>query len=208
MNILIADDHAIVRKGLVELILEAYPAATIKEVVNGNEVLDALDKHQWSMILIDISMPGRNGVETLKQIRSNGVKTPILILSAHPEEQYALRVLRAGASGFLNKESANDELLVAISKILSGKKYISASVAEKLAESHTTTSDKAAHEHLSDREMQVLHHLASGKTVSAVAKVLFLSVSTISTYRVRLLEKLGLHNNAELTRYAVDHGID
>jgi DNA-binding NarL/FixJ family response regulator len=207
MNILIADDHAIVRKGLAELIREAYPAANIVEVMNSLEVLDQVDKQTWSVILMDISMPGRNGVETLKQIRANGVKTPVLMLSAHPEDQYALRVLKAGASGFLNKESATDELLAAVSKVLSGKKYISEAVAEKLADSQTDAGDKATHDQLSDREMQVLQLLASGKTVSEVAEELSLSVNTISTYRARMLEKLALNNNAELTRYALDHGI-
>lgn len=206
MNILIADDHAIVRKGLVELIREAYPPVNIAEVENSSEVLDQVSKQTWDIILMDISMPGRNGVETLKQIRANGVKTPILILSAHPEDQYALRVLKAGASGFLNKESATDELLAAINKILSGKKYISEAVADKLAE-FQTNEGQDDHEQLSDREMQVLQQLASGKTVSEVAEELSLSVSTISTYRARLLEKLALNNNAELTRYALDHGI-
>jgi two-component system, NarL family, invasion response regulator UvrY len=207
MNILSADDHAIVRKGLVELILEEYPTATVLEVGNSNEVLDQVSKQEWAIILMDISMPGRNGLETLKLMRTNGIKTPILMLSAHPEDQYALRVLKAGASGFLNKESATDELLAAVSKVLSGKKYISANVADKLAETNIDHGNKAAHEHLSDRELQVLQQLASGKTVSEVAEHLSLSVSTISTYRARLLEKLALNNNAELTRYAIDQGI-
>ena len=207
MNILIADDHAIVRKGLVELIREAYPDAHTAEVENSNEVLDQVSKLSWNIILMDISMPGMNGVETLKQIRAKGIETPVLMLSAHSEDQYALRVLKAGASGFLNKESATEELLMAVSKILSGKKYISASVAEKLAESHMNAGPRTAHEQLSDREMQVLQHIASGKTVSEIADELSLSVNTISTYRARLLEKLALSNNAELTRYAIDHGI-
>lgn len=207
MNILVADDHAIVRKGLVALILEAYPAATIKEVVNGNEVIDEVNKQTWDMILMDISMPGRNGVETLKQIRSNGIKIPILMLSAHPEDQYALRVLKAGASGFLSKESATQELLAAVNKILSGKKYISATVADKLGEFQTDSGSMSAHEQLSDREMQVLQHIASGKTVSEVAEELCLSVNTISTYRTRILEKLALKNNSELIRYAIDNSL-
>lgn len=205
MNILIADDHAIVRKGLAELIREEYHVASITEAVSGIEVLDHVSKQSWDIILMDISMPGRNGVETLKQIRANGIKTPVLLLSAHSEDQYAVRVLKAGASGFLNKESATDELLAAIKKILSGKKYISAMVAEKLAEYHA--GEKSSHEELSDREMQVLQQLASGKTVSEIADELSLSVNTISTYRARLLEKLGLNNNAELTRYAIDQGL-
>ncbi|MBL7858447.1 MAG: response regulator transcription factor [Cyclobacteriaceae bacterium] len=207
MNILIADDHAIVRKGLVELIHEAYPDAVIAEVENSHGVLEQVNKQSWNIILMDISMPGRNGVETLKQIRANGVQTPILMLSAHPEDQYALRVLKAGASGFLNKESAVDELLIAISKVMAGKKYISATVADILAEAHTDTGNKPAHELLSDREMQVLQLIGSGRTVSEIGEQLSLSVNTISTYRARLLEKLSLKNNAELIRYAVDHGL-
>ncbi len=207
MNILIADDHAIVRKGLIELLREAYPAAHIAEVTNSNELLGQISKQSWSIILMDISMPGRNGVEALKQMRANGVKTPVLMLSTHPEDQYALRVLKAGASGFLNKETATDELLAAVEKILSGKKYISAAVAEILAESHTDTGNMDAHEQLSDREMQVLQLIGSGKTVSEIAEQISLSVNTISTYRTRLLEKLSLKNNAELIRYAFDHGL-
>lgn len=207
MKILIADDHAIVRKGLIQLLLEAYPSAVITEVGNSQGVLDQINLHAWDVVLLDISMPGRNGVDTLKQIRSNGVKTPILMLSTHPEDQYAIRVLKAGASGFLNKESATEELLGAISTVIAGKKYISATVAEKLAEASTQTDGKDAHELLSDREMEVLQLIASGKLVSEVAEELFLSVNTISTYRARLLEKLSLNNNAELTRYALDHGL-
>ncbi len=207
MNILIADDHAIVRKGLIQLLLEEFPVAFISEVTNSNEVLEQVSKKKWDAILMDISMPGRNGIETLKQIRNNGVKTPILILSAHPEDQYAVRVLKAGASGFLNKESATEELLIAIQKILTGKKYISAAVAEKLAELPNQGGEKTAHEFLSDREMQVLQLIASGKTVSEIAEEIMLSVNTISTYRARILEKLSLNNNAELTRYALDNGL-
>lgn len=207
MNILIADDHAIVRKGLVQLLLEAIPNASVSEVTNSKEVLDQVNKKKWDAILMDISMPGRNGIETLKQIRSNGVKTPILMLSAHPEDQYALRVLKAGASGFLNKGSATEELLVAFHRILSGKKYVSAAIAEKLAEDIGDHSKQAAHELLSDREMQVLQLIGSGKTVSEIAEQVSLSVNTISTYRTRLLEKLSLKNNGELIRYALDNGL-
>ncbi len=205
MKFLIADDHAIVRKGLVQILHEEFPGARVTEVSNSNEVLDEARKQIWDVILLDISMPGRNGIETLKQVRAEGVKAPILMLSMHSEEQYAVRVLKAGASGFLNKESATDELLVAIHKVLSGRKYITSSVAEKLAESIGERSDKPAHELLSDREMQVLQLVASGKTVSEIAEELSLSVNTISTYRTRILEKLSLNNNAEITRYAIDN---
>ncbi len=205
MKILIADDHAIVRKGLVQILQEEFPLAKITEVTNGNEALDTLGKQIWDVILLDISMPGRNGIETLKQIRANGIKTPILMLSMHSEEHYAVRVLKAGASGFLSKLSANEELLIAIHKVLSGRKYITASIAEKLAESIGENDEKPAHENLSDREMQVLQLIASGKTVSEIAEEISLSVNTISTYRARILEKINLQNNAELTRYAIDN---
>lgn len=202
MKFLIADDHAIVRKGLAQILHEEFPDAEVTEVANSNKVLEEVSRQTWDVILLDISMPGRNGIETLKQIRSNGIKAPILMLSMHSEDQYAVRVLKAGASGFLNKESATSELLAAVRKVLSGRKYITPSVAEKLAE---TTIEKNAHELLSDREMQVLQHIASGKTVSEIAEEIALSVNTISTYRTRILEKLDLNNNAELTRYALDN---
>ncbi len=205
MKFLIADDHAIVRRGLTQILCEEFPSAKIKEVANSNEALDEVRRENWDVILLDISMPGRNGIETLKQIRSEGIRSPILMLSMHSEDQYAVRVLKAGASGFVNKESATEELLVAVHKVMSGRKYITASVAEKLAQTIGGDGRQSAHELLSDREMQVLHLIASGKTVSEVADELSLSVNTISTYRTRLLEKLSLNNNAELTRYAIDN---
>lgn len=203
MNFLIADDHAIVRKGLAQMLREEFSGAEITEAGNGNVILEIADKQHWDLILLDISMPGRNGIEILKQLRANGVKTPILILSMHPEDQFAVRVLKAGASGFLNKESATEELIAAVKKVLSGRKYVSDAVADRLAE--TTGDPKPIHEILSDREMQVLQSIASGKTVSEIADEISLSVNTISTYRTRVLEKLGLKNNAELTRFAIDN---
>lgn len=206
MNILIADDHAIVRKGLIQLLREEYHNAYIAEAANSDEVYEVMKKHVWDFILLDISMPGRNGVEILKQLRSSGIKAPILMLSMHPEDQYALRVLKAGASGFLNKNSATEELISAVRKVLQGRKYITASLAEKLAEGGPDIS-KPAHENLSDREMQVLHLIAAGKTVSEIADEISLSVNTISTYRGRILEKLHLENNADLMRYALDNSL-
>lgn len=207
MKILIADDHAIVRKGLVQILQEEFPTAQVTEVANSNQALDEVNKQIWDVILLDISMPGKNGIETLKQIRANGIKAPVLMLSMHSEEQYAIRVLKAGASGFLNKQSATEELLTAIHKLLSGRKYITASLAEKLAESLGENEKKPSHELLSDREMQVLQLIASGKTVSEIAEEISLSVNTISTYRARILEKTNLHNSAELTRYAIDNNL-
>lgn len=207
MKFLIADDHAIVRKGLQLLLKEEFPSAEITEVSNSHETLEAVSRHVWDVILMDISMPGRNGIDTLKQLRANGIKAPILMLSVHPEEQYALRSLKAGASGFLNKETATEELLAAVHRVLAGKKYISDALAEKLAETLGDPVSKDAGDVLSDREMQVLQLIAGGTTVSQIAAQLSLSVNTISTYRARLLEKLNLNNNAELTRYALDNKI-
>lgn len=205
MKFLIADDHAIVRKGLQLLLKEAFPSAQITEASDSHEALEAVSRHVWDVILLDISMPGRNGIDTLKQLRANGVKTPILMLSVHPEDQYALRSIKAGASGFLNKETATEELLNAVHRLLAGKKYISNALAEKLAENLGDPDSKEAGDVLSDREMQVLQQIASGNTVSQIALQMSLSVNTISTYRARLLEKLHLANNAELTRFAFDH---
>lgn len=207
MKFLIADDHAIVRKGLVQILSEEFPTAEITEVCNSFEVMQQVNKQIWDVILLDISMPGRNGIDILKQIRANGINAPVLMLSMHSEEQYAIRALKAGASGFLNKESATEELLAAVHKVLSGRKYISSFIAEKLAETFEEDRKKHTYELLSDREMQVLQKIASGKTVSGIAEELSLSVNTISTYRVRILEKLGLNNNAEITRYALDNNL-
>ena len=207
MKILIADDHAIVRKGLIQILQEEFTTVEITEVANSNEILKEVRKQIWDIILLDISMPGQNGIEILKQIRLEGVNAPVLMLSMHPEEQYAVRVLKAGASGFLNKQSATEELLNAIHKVLSGRKYITTSVAEQIADSLNEKNLKEIHELLSDREMQVLQLIASGKTVSEIATLIALSVNTISTYRVRILEKTNLKNNAELTRFAIDNNL-
>ncbi len=205
MKILIADDHAIVRKGLKQILLEEFSSAEILEVENGNQLLKEIRKQKFDVVISDLSMPGLGGLDTLKQLKEEFPKQPVLILSMHPEDQYAIRVLRAGASGYLNKETAGDELVKAVRQITSGKRYISPAVAEKLAENLDIDSSKPLHETLSDREFEVLKLIAEGKTVSDVAEILSLSVATISTYRTRLLEKLHLKNNAELTRYALDN---
>jgi two-component system, NarL family, invasion response regulator UvrY len=206
MNILIADDHAIVRKGLGLLLREEFIAAQITEASNSSEVYKLVKGRIWDFILLDISMPGSSGVDILKQLRAEGITAPILMLSMHPEEQYAIRVLKAGASGFLNKNSATDELINAVRKVLSGGKYITPSLAEQLA-ANIGNPDKMGHELLSDREMQIFQLLAVGKSVSDIADDIKLGVSTVSTYRGRILEKLRLNNNAEITRYALDNGL-
>lgn len=207
MKVLIADDHAILRKGLIEILSNSYPNLMYFEASNGIEALQISRKNKVDLILLDISMPGRNGLETLKQMRSDGNTAKILILSVQPEDQYAIRVLKAGASGYLNKDSAPEELLNAVRTVMNGKKYISAAIAEKLAQSIGTPLDKPLYENLSDRELQVLQYIASGKTVSEIAKEISLTVNTISTYRARILEKLQLNSNAAITRYALDNNL-
>lgn len=207
MKILIADDHAVVRKGIRQLLLEEFTLAEIIEAADGKQMLKEIRKQKFDVVISDLSMPGLGGLDALKQLKEEFPKQPVLILSMHPEDQYAIRVLRAGASGYLNKDTAGDELVKAIRQITNGKRYISPAVAEKLAENLDIDSSKALHETLSDREFEVLKFIAQGKTVSDIADLLTLSVATISTYRARLLEKLHLKNNAELTRYAIDNNV-
>jgi two-component system invasion response regulator UvrY len=204
IRILIADDHSIVRRGLKEILLEEFPDAVVTAVSDGNELLREARASEYNIVISDLSMPGRNGLETLKQAKEEFPKLPVLILSMHPEDQYAIRVLRAGAAGYLSKESASDELVNAVRKILSGKKYITSDIAEKLAE-NLEHSSKELHEMLSDREFDVLKMLASGKTVSEIADGLSLSVTTVSTYRARILFKTKMKTNAELTHYAIEN---
>jgi DNA-binding NarL/FixJ family response regulator len=205
MRILIADDHALVRKGLRQLLAEALPQVEFGEASNAQEALDLVWGNHWNVLLLDITMPGRSGLDLLKQLKQDRPELPVLVLSAHPEEDYALRVLKAGAAGFLNKDAAVEELLAAIRKVVAGGKYVSPSVGETLAESVETLAPHPRHEDLSDREFEVFRLLASGKAVSEIAAQLSLSVKTISTYRTRLLQKLHVKGNAELIRYAVQH---
>ncbi|HRN93082.1 MAG TPA: response regulator transcription factor [Chitinophagales bacterium] len=202
---LIVDDHAIVRKGLLQLIKEEFPDAYCCEAADGHTVIKKVREEKWNIILLDISMPERSGMEVLRQLKSEGNSTPVLMLSIHPEEQYALRVFKAGASGFLTKASANDELIKAVHQLLLGKKYISQEAADILVSTSSKDNKKELYENLSNREMEVLLLIASGKTLSEIADELSLSINTISTYRSRILEKLGLNNNAELMRYAIDN---
>lgn len=203
IRVLIADDHPIVREGLKQIIAETSDMVVANEASNAQEVLDKVWESDYSVVLLDISMPGRSGLDILKQLKSERPELPVLILSVHPEEQYAVRVLRAGASGYLTKESAPDELIAAIRKVSLGRKYVSSSLAEKLAFDLEIEAEKPLHETLSDREYQVLCMIAKGKTVKEIAKELSLSVKTISTYRSRILEKMRMNNNAQLTHYAI-----
>ena len=205
IKILIADDHSIVRAGLKQIISEISDMTIVDEAANGNEVLEKIRMNDYSVVVLDIAMPGKSGLEALKEIKNERPGLPVLILSMYPEDQYAIRVLRSGAAGYLTKESAPAELVTAIQTVASGKKYISPSVAERLVCNLDFEGKKEPHELLSDREYQVLCMIASGKAVSDIAAELSLSVKTISTYRSRILEKMKFKNNAELTTYAIQN---
>lgn len=203
MKVLIADDHAVVRRGLRQ-ILEAEPDLEVAgEATSGAEVMDALRIQRYDVAVLDITMPGRSGLEILHEIRQQFPELRVLILSMHPEERYALRVLKAGAAGYLTKESAADELIIALRKVAAGGKYVSPTLAERLVDEIGTEISKSPHERLSDREHQILCMIASGMTVTGIASELHLGTNTVSTYRARLLGKLKLANNAELTHYAI-----
>jgi two-component system, NarL family, invasion response regulator UvrY len=205
IKILIADDHPIVRAGFKQVISDMPDMLVADEAGNGQEVLNLIGKKDYDLVLLDISMPGRSGLEILKDLKSEKPKLPVLILSIYPEEQYAIRALRAGASGYMTKASAPNELILAIRKISEGGKYISASLAEKLAYYLDGDAAKPPQETLSDREYQVMLMIASGKTVTEIANELCLSVKTISTYRTHIREKMKMKNNAEITLYAVQN---
>ncbi len=206
-SILIGDDHAVVRRGLRQIFDETEEFKVVAEAGDGFEVLEQVRKHPVDLVVLDISMPGLNGLDALKQLRNEFPALPVLVLSIYGEDQYAVRVLKAGASGYLSKESAPEELLVAAHRIVHGGKYVSPSLAEKLAMEIQTPATKMPHELLSDREYQVMCLIASGKTVSEIATELHLSVKTVSTYRSRLLIKMGMKNNAEITHYAIKNGL-
>lgn len=204
IRIIIADDHIVVRRGLKMILLDGYPGATIVDVGDAEDLVKEVIKQDWDVVISDLNMPGRSGLDALVQIKQIKPTLPVLILSIHPEEQYAIRVLKAGASGYLSKDMAPDELVNAVKKVLLGKKYISANIAEKLAAAFDDEQDKPMHENLSDREFDVLKMLAKGKSVSEIAELLFLSVTTVSTYRARILSKMSLKNNAEITLYCIE----
>lgn len=205
MKILIADDHALLRHGLIRIILDRYADAEIDQASSEKQAMPLIREKEYDFILLDLSMPGKGGLEILKDLRSLGVQTPVLIVSMYPEEQYAVRVLKAGASGFLNKDSAPELLIEAIQTIRDGRKFISPNVAQQLATGMYTGQTERGLSDLSDREVQVLTAIASGKSVSEIAAELSLSVHTISTYRSRIMDKLGMDSNAALTRFAIDN---
>jgi DNA-binding NarL/FixJ family response regulator len=191
-----------------DILAQEFKKATFGEARNAQEALDLVWKQPWDVVVLDITMPGRSGLEVLREIKKSKPRLPVLVLSMHPENQFAVRVLKRGASGYMTKESAPDELVGAIKKVAAGGRYVSTSLAEKLASYVSTDTPQNPQEMLSDREFQVLRLIASGKMVSEIAKELSLSVKTISTYRTRILEKMGMRNNAELMRYAMQHQLE
>jgi two-component system, NarL family, invasion response regulator UvrY len=207
IRILIADDHAIVRRGLRQLLLEEYPSAHIEEVGDAETLVNRCIQQQWDVVICDLSMPGRSGLDALRQIKQTSPSLPVLIMSMHPEDQYALRVLKAGASGYLGKDAIHDELIRAVKTVLQGRRFITPSVAEKLADAFDGDKEGQSHEALSDREFDVFKLLASGKSVSEIAAQLSLSITTVSTYRSRIMDKMNMRSNAELTRYAIEQNI-
>lgn len=207
MKILIADDHAIVRKGLVQILADSPDAILVDEASDGREALAKVAGGDFDLVLLDISMPGRGGLEVLKELKSRSPRLPVLILSMHPEEQYAVRAMRSGASGYLAKGSASDELVNAIRKVLSGGRYISSFLTEKLADALDIHTEEKLHETLSNREYQVLRMIGAGKTATEIAVEMSLSVKTISTFRARILDKMRMKNNAELTCYAIQNNL-
>jgi len=203
MRILIADDHSVVRHGLERILLKEFPSAHIEHVADGDELLKKATQANWDIIISDVSMPGKTGLEVIQQIKEHNPKLPMLMLSVHPEEHYAIRALKAGASGYLNKDMAPEELIKAVRSVLLGKRYITPSLAEKLADQLGSNTSTLPHESLSDREFEVFKLLASGKSIQEIASLLFISSSTVSTYRSRILEKMGLKSNVDLTMYAI-----
>lgn len=203
LRVLIADDHPVVRRGVRGILEDAPDVGEVAEAETPQQVLDLVRATPWDVLLLDLGLPGRGGLEVLKDVRKEYPKLPVLILSMQPESQYAIRALRAGAAGYLTKESAPESLLLAIRKVHAGGRYVSAALAEQLAAAVGVDADTPAHQRLSDREFEVMRMLASGKSVSQVADQLALSVKTISTYRARILEKMEMATNADLTQYAL-----
>ena len=205
IKILIADDHAIVREGLKQIVAEEKDILVAGEAENSGKLMEHLEKERWSLVVLDINMPGKSGLEALKDIKQLYPDLPVLILSMFSEDQYGLRAIKAGASGYLKKVSAPTELVTAIRKIVSGGKYINQSLAEKLAEKFESTKKELMHEKLSDREYQIMCSIALGKTAEEIARELSLSINTVYSYRNRILEKMSMRSNVELTQYAIQN---
>jgi len=207
IRLLIADDHAIVREGLKRIAAECQDILVADEAADAREVLEKVTREDVDVLLLDVSMPGPGFLETMRRVKSKRPKLPVLVLSVHPEEQYAVRTLKAGASGYLTKDYSAQELKKAIRQVFEGRKYVTPSLAERLAAELDTDNTGPPHEALSERELQVFMKLGAGRSVSEIADALHLSPKTVSTYRSRVMEKMGFRNNAEMIRYAVMHGL-
>ncbi len=207
IKVLLADDHAVVRKGIRQILADAYKEASFGEAGDIHTIRELIGKESWDILILDLAMPDGNGIEILKQIKQDHPQIPVLVMSIYPEDQYALRTIRAGASGYLTKDSAPEELVVAFQKILDGGEYISASVANELVNYARKAEDQPLYKYLSDREYQVLCLIASGKELKEIANDLSISSKTVSTYRSRLLLKMNMKSNAELTYYAIQNGL-
>ena len=205
ISILIADDHSIVRRGIRQILHDGFTDATIDEVADADSIIKQLKKNRYDVIISDLSMPGRTGLEALPQIKSIAPQTPVLIISIHPEDHYAIRVLKSGAAGYLSKDLAPEELVSAVKRVIQGKRYITPTIAEKMASYLDEKQHNELHHQLSDREFSVFKMLSSGKSITEIADELHLSATTVSTYRTRVLAKMSMKNNAELTVYAIEH---
>ena len=205
LRILIADDHAIVRKGLRQILQEHYPGCHIEEASDAESVIKLTLGAEWDIIISDLTMPGRSGLDVVQHVSQNFPKLPVLIFSMHPEEQYAIRSLKAGAAGYLRKDAATDEMIRAIERVLQGRKYVSSYLAEKIASELDLDTSKPSHQTLSDREFHVFKLIAEGRTISEIAEQLSLSITTVSTYRARILAKMDMRTNAEIIRYALEN---
>ena len=205
LRILIADDHAIVRKGLKQILLEEYPSAIIEEVNDAEGVIKKTTRNEWDIIICDLSMPGRSGLEILKEVKQTYPGIRVLMLSMHPEDRFAVRAIKSGAAGYVTKESAAEELVKAIRQVHSGGKFITPSLTEKIVNSFEPESNRPFHERLSDRELQILNLIVAGKQIKDIAHELSLSPATVATYRARVLEKMNMKSNVELTSYALRH---
>jgi two-component system invasion response regulator UvrY len=209
IRVLIADDHAILRRGLIEILTGEVKHIICAEAENAQQTLAQAQSDHWDLVILDVSMPGRSGMDVLADLKRIWPKLPVLVLSMHSEDQYGKRVLKAGASGYMNKDSAPEELMKAVRKVLAGGRYVSPALAEVLARDLVRGSDQPLHETLSDRQLEVLRMMAGGKTLSQIAEMLHLGVTTVSTYRVRILEKMNMKTNAELMSYALrEHLVD
>jgi two-component system, NarL family, invasion response regulator UvrY len=207
LNIIVCDDHPVVRQGLARIILADLESASVREADNGQALLDLIRQAPSDVVLLDVGLPGRGGLDVLRQLKQERPRLPVLMLSVHPADQYAVRALRAGASGYLTKDLAVAELVKAVRLVTTGHRYVTAEVAERLAEDLERPTDRPLHESLSDREFEVLNLIGSGKKIRQIANDLCLSYNTISTYRARILEKLGLNTTSDIIRYALRHAL-